>query len=152
MNPVSRVVRFFRPAVRPALVVSLAVGLTACDDTATAPANYAPFTQSDLRVGTGAEAANGAQLTVHYTGWLFDEGAPAEKGPQFDSSAGGEPLTYVLGQGQVIAGWDTGLPGMKVGGLRRLIIPPSLAYGGVRNQSIPPNSTLLFEVELLAVE
>ena len=145
-------VRLFRPVIRPASVLTLAAVLTACDDTATAPANYAPFTQADLRVGTGAEAANGAQLTVHYTGWLFDENAPAQKGPQFDSSAGREPLTFVLGQGDVIAGWDTGLPGMKVGGLRRLIIPPSLAYGDVRNQSIPPNSTLVFEVELLAVE
>lgn len=126
--------------------------IAGCGDSPTAPPNYAPFTQTDLRVGAGAEAQNGATLAVHYTGWLFDEEAPAQKGPQFDSSAGRDPLSFVLGAGQVIAGWDQGLAGMKVGGLRRLIVPPSLAYGGVRNRSIPPNSTLVFEVELVEVE
>lgn len=144
-------VRFFRSSVA-LIVVACATLFTGCADAPTAPPNFAPFTQSDIRAGTGAEAQNGTLLSVHYTGWLFDENAAAQKGPQFDSSAGREPLTFTLGAGQVIAGWDRGLPGMKVGGVRRLIIPPSLAYGGVRNQSIPPNSTLVFEVELIQVQ
>lgn len=135
-----------------AAALAICAATAGCGDAPTAPPNYAPFTQTDLRVGTGAEAANGDTLTVNYTGWLFDEEAPAQKGPQFDSSAGREPLSFVLGAGQVIAGWDQGLAGMKVGGIRRLIVPPSLAYGGVRNRTIPPNSTLVFEVELIEVQ
>jgi FKBP-type peptidyl-prolyl cis-trans isomerase FkpA len=142
----------FRTILPLAAIVVLAGFIAGCDDSETAPSNFAPFTQTDLRVGTGDAAENGAILTVNYTGWLFDESAPAEKGPQFDSSAGREPLSFVLGAGQVISGWDRGLAGMRVGGLRRLIIPPSLGYGGIRNQSIPPNSTLVFEVELLEVQ
>ena len=130
----------------------LPVWSAGCSDLPDAPSNFAPFTQTDLRVGSGAEAASGSTVSVHYTGWLFDESAPQQKGPQFDSSAGLDPLLFVLGAGQVIPGWDQGLQGMKVGGLRRLIIPPSLAYGGVRNRPIPPNSTLVFEVELIEVE
>lgn len=133
------------------LAVLLPFWSAACSDLPDAPSNYAPFTQTDLRVGTGEEAANGATVAVHYTGWLFDEDAPQQKGPQFDSSAGLGPLQFVLGAGQVIPGWDQGLQGMRVGGLRRLIIPPSLAYGGVRNRPIPPNSTLVFEVELIEI-
>lgn len=142
----------FRSILPVAAVVILSVFVAGCNDSETAPSNFAPFTQTDLRVGSGDEAENGAILTVNYTGWLFDESAPAQKGPQFDSSAGRDPLSFVLGAGQVIGGWDRGLAGMKVGGLRRLIVPPSLGYGGVRNQSIPPNSTLVFEVELLEVQ
>lgn len=144
-----RLSRLFPPIV--ALVLAPAV-MAGCNDSETAPSNFAPFTQTDLRVGTGTDAENGATLTVHYTGWLFDQDAPAQKGPQFDTSTGRGPLSFVLGAGQVIAGWDQGIAGMNVGGLRRLIIPPSLGYGGVRNQSIPPNSTLVFEVELVEVQ
>lgn len=144
-----RLFRSFPAIVALVLVPALMAG---CTDSETAPSNFAAFTQTDLQVGTGADAENGAILSVNYTGWLFDQDAPAQKGPQFDTSAGRGPLTFVLGAGQVIAGWDQGLAGMKVGGLRRLIIPPSLAYGGVRNQSIPPNSTLVFEVELVEVQ
>lgn len=145
-------VRFFRSFPAIVALVLVPALMAGCTDSETAPSNFAPFTQTDLRVGTGADAENGAILSVNYTGWLFDQDAPAQKGPQFDTSAGRGPLTFVLGAGQVIAGWDQGLAGMKVGGLRRLIIPPSLAYGGVRNQSIPPNSTLVFEVELVEVQ
>lgn len=145
-------VRVFRSILPCAAVVILSAFVAGCDDSPNAPSNFAPFTQTDLQVGTGGEAQNGDTLTVHYTGWLFDESAPAQKGPQFDSSAGREPLAFVLGAGQVIIGWDQGLPGMREGGLRRLIVPPSLGYGGVRNQSIPPNSTMVFEIELLQVQ
>ena len=99
----------------------------------------------DLTVGEGAEAEVGKLLTVDYTGWLED-------GTEFDSSVGGQPFQFTLGQGRVIKGWDEGVVGMKVGGKRKLIIPPDLAYGEGGSGSIPPNATLTFEVELLAVQ
>ena len=101
----------------------------------------------DLIVGTGKEVKSGDVITVHYTGWL-------ENGTEFDSSLspGREPLVITLGIGQVIKGWDEGIPGMKVGGKRRLTIPPHLGYGNRAVGSIPANSTLIFDVELLDVE
>lgn len=100
----------------------------------------------DLVVGEGAEAKAGDTVTVHYTGTLED-------GTQFDSSIGGEPYATQIGAGTVIAGWDQGIPGMKVGGKRKLTIPASLGYGEAGSPpNIPPNSTLIFEVELLSVE
>jgi FKBP-type peptidyl-prolyl cis-trans isomerase len=100
----------------------------------------------DLTVGTGAEATPGRRITVHYTGWLTD-------GTKFDSSVDrGQPYTLTLGAGEVIQGWDQGIVGMKVGGKRRLEIPPQLAYGERGFPPvIPPNSTLIFEVELVDV-
>lgn len=130
----------------------LAVAVSACSDSVTAPSNFAPFSQTDLRVGTGGDAVAGRQLTVNYTGWFYSEARPDNKGPVFDTSEGGEPFTFTLGVGDVIAGWDEGTLGMKVGGLRRLVIPPSLAYGSFRRGAIPPNATLVFEIELLEVE
>ena len=100
----------------------------------------------DLKVGTGEAASAGAEVSVHYTGWL-------ENGTKFDSSLdGGRPFTFPLGGGRVIKGWDEGVANMRVGGKRRLIIPADLAYGD-RSPSpqIPPGSTLVFDVELLAV-
>lgn len=99
----------------------------------------------DQQVGTGAEVSEGQTVTVHYTGWLPD-------GEEFDSSRRGDPFEVVIGEGNVIDGWDEGIQGMKVGGKRRLVIPPQLAYGdrgagGV----IPPGATLVFDVELLGV-
>jgi FKBP-type peptidyl-prolyl cis-trans isomerase FkpA len=93
-------------------------------------------------------------LSVHYTGWLYDPTQPQQKGRQFDSSVGGTPIAFVLGARQVIPGWDQGFAGMKVGGKRRLIIPPDLAYGasGAGGGIIPPNATLIFEMELVDVE
>ncbi len=109
---------------------------------------------TDTKIGTGAEAIPGKHIAVHYTGWLFDEAAPEHKGRKFDSSRDrGEPFEFMLGAGMVIAGWDQGFAGMKVGGQRTLIIPPEMGYGARgAGGVIPPHATLLFEVELLAVE
>jgi FKBP-type peptidyl-prolyl cis-trans isomerase FkpA len=121
-----------------------------CGGTQTGPSSTAPFTQVDLRLGTGTEAAAGQLLTVNYTGWLYDPTKADLKGLQFDTSANSStPFAFTLGAQQVIQGWDQGLVGLKVGGIRKLVIPPSLAYGSVRNNSIPPNASLVFEIELL---
>ena len=108
---------------------------------------------TDTSIGTGAEASAGQRVTVHYTGWLFDPAAPGQKGNKFDSSRDrGDPCVFTLGIGQVIAGWDQGFAGMKVGGQRTLVIPPEQGYGARgAGKAIPPNATLLFEVELLGV-
>ena len=106
-----------------------------------------------MRAGTGTEATTGSLLTVQYTGWLFDATKTDAKGLQFDSSRTTDtPFTFTLGAGQVIRGWDEGLVGMRALGIRRLVLPPSLGYGTVRNGSIPPNATLVFDIELLSVQ
>ncbi len=109
---------------------------------------------TDLVVGEGAAAAAGSKVTVHYTGWMYDHAGPDKKGATFDSSRkGGQPFSFVLGQQQVIAGWDQGVAGMKVGGQRRLVIPAALAYGERgAGGAIPPGATLVFDVELLGVQ
>jgi FKBP-type peptidyl-prolyl cis-trans isomerase FkpA len=101
----------------------------------------------EMTEGTGAEARSGSDVTVHYTGWLTD-------GRKFDSSHDRrDPFSFALGRGNVIAGWDEGVAGMKVGGKRKLTIPPNLGYGARgAGGVIPPNATLVFEVELLAVD
>jgi len=108
---------------------------------------------TDTTIGTGAEAISGQQISVHYTGWLYDPAAPENKGRKFDSSRDrGQPFEFTLGVGQVIGGWDQGFAGMKVGGSRTLVIPPELGYGARgAGGVIPPNATLLFEVELLGI-
>jgi len=140
---------------RSTLSLMTALGLTAlmaaCGEAPTAPSQYAPYSQTDIQVGTGTEAAATNTVTVNYTVWLYDGNATANKGIQIESSLGGTPLTFVIGAGTVIKGWDRGVPGMKVGGIRRLVIPPSLAYGQTRKGIIPQNSTLLFDIELLDV-
>lgn len=108
----------------------------------------------DTKQGTGAEAVSGKPVIVHYTGWLYDASKPDKKGTKFDSSRDRQtPFGFFLGAGKVIEGWDDGVVGMKVGGQRTLIIPPALGYGergagGV----IPPNATLIFDVELIEVK
>jgi len=108
---------------------------------------------TDTAVGTGAEALKGKTVVVHYTGWLYDPAAPNSKGKKFDSSVDrGQPFTFPLGAGRVIKGWDEGVAGMKVGGKRTLVIPPGMAYGSRgAGGVIPPDATLLFDVELLGV-
>jgi FKBP-type peptidyl-prolyl cis-trans isomerase FkpA len=108
----------------------------------------------DTKVGTGAEAVAGRVVSVHYTGWLFDATKGDKRGGKFDSSKDrNEPFEFPLGGGQVIAGWDKGFAGMKVGGTRVLTIPPDMGYGaGGAGGVIPPNATLVFEVELLGVK
>lgn len=142
--------RLLRPP--PAVAAAVLLSAAACGGSPTSPSTYAPYSQTDLRLGPGATATNGSVVTVHYTAWLFNGSQPDQKGVQFESSAGLTPFTFTLGVGQVIRGWDQGLPGMKVGGLRRLVIPPSLAYGETRNGIVPPSATLIFEVELLEVQ
>ena len=112
------------------------------------------YTRTDLQVGTGSQAQKGKRLGVHYTGWLYDPARPDMKGRMFDSSRERGQFDFVLGAGQVIPGWDQGFDGMKIGGRRRLIIPPALGYGvdGAGGGIIPPNATLIFEMELLDVE
>jgi FKBP-type peptidyl-prolyl cis-trans isomerase FkpA len=137
-------VRIFR-----AIPVLLLLAAAACSPSAPTITTSAPFSQTDLIVGTGTTAASGNTLTVSYTGWLFDSAQPNGEGAQFDTSPG---YSFALGQGAVIAGWDQGLVGMKVGGRRRLVIPPSLGYGDTRHNIIPPDATLVFEITLLAVQ
>lgn len=132
-------------------VGSLAVG-AGCRSVTTAPSDYAPFSQVDLVEGTGDGAANGQLILVDYTGWLYDASQPDHKGAIFDTSRGRSPFGFTLGLNEVIAGWDEGLVGLKVGGTRRLILPPSKAYGESRSGAIPPYATLIFEVELVAIQ
>ena len=128
--------------------------LAACTDPGPPPGgSVAELQRIELHEGTGAVASSGDEVSVHYTGWVYDEDAPNQRGQQFDSSRErGEPITFLLGAGRVIRGWDEGVAGMRVGGKRVLLIPSTLAYGrkgagGV----IPPNASLVFEVELMAV-
>src|SRR5476651_1768433 len=109
---------------------------------------------SNGKVGTGAAATAGQEVSVHYTGWLYDPKTKDHRGTKFDSSRDhGEPFAFKLGAGQVIRGWDQGVAGMKIGGTRTLIIPSELGYGARgAGAVIPPNSTLLFDVELLGVK
>lgn len=108
----------------------------------------------DQKIGTGVQAEAGQTVTVHYTGWLEDKNATDEKGKKFDSSRDrNQPFSFSLGAGQVIKGWDEGVVGMKVGGERTLVIPPELGYGSRgAGGVIPPNATLIFEIQLLSVD
>jgi FKBP-type peptidyl-prolyl cis-trans isomerase len=140
------------------LTVAVALlGAVACGgDSGTSPTILpgAPFSTTDVRVGTGADATAGRRVTVNYTGWIYDPSRAENKGQQFDSSlgAGRQPFPFTLGTGAVIRGFDQGVIGMKVGGLRRVTIPPDLAYGSAGSGGvIPPNATLVFDIELLEV-
>jgi FKBP-type peptidyl-prolyl cis-trans isomerase FkpA len=144
------------------LALTLTLTLTACkraNETRTpAPAEVkfdsspVAFQKIDTTVGTGAVATAGKHVTVNYTGWLYLPDAPRHHGEQFDTSIGRKPFTFRLGSGGVIAGWDQGVDGMKVGGKRTLVIPASLGYGADGAGPIPPNANLIFDVELLDVQ
>ncbi|CAN1724733.1 Peptidyl-prolyl cis-trans isomerase [Hyphomicrobium sp. 1Nfss2.1] len=142
-------------AVALALIALLGVSMTAVS-TPTLAQGAPTVTDSglilaDSKVGTGTEAKAGKLCVMHYTGWLYNNGT---KGTKFDSSVDrGEPFSFRLGEGQVIKGWDEGVAGMKVGGKRTLIIPAALGYGARgAGGVIPPNATLMFDVELLDVK
>ena len=132
------------------LAVSAPVGRSnAADNQVTEMPDGLKYT--DTKIGDGATAKAGNKVTVNYTGWLYENGA---KGKKFDSSLDrGQPFQFTLGAHQVIAGWDEGVAGMKVGGKRTLIIPPELGYGARgAGGAIPPNATLIFDVDLLQVQ
>ena len=138
-----------------ALLCTLALTAAACgDDNPTAPTDPSvglnvPFSATDLTVGTGAEALNGRTVTLNYTLWLFNPTAAENKGRQVQTGS----YSFVLGTGNAIQGWHQGIPGMRVGGRRRIVIPPALAYGANGSPpDIPGNATILFEVELLNVQ
>jgi FKBP-type peptidyl-prolyl cis-trans isomerase FkpA len=134
-----------------AVAATLLAAAGACTKTPTGPSSSAPYSQLDLKLGTGTEAAKGNVVTLNYTGWLYDPTKTDGKGLMFDTSVGATPLTFTLGSNQVIPGFEQGVVGMKVGGARRITVPPSLGYGSVRNNSIPPYATLIFDVDLLDV-
>ena len=145
-------IRLARAAVALAiLAVSAPVGRSdAADNQVTEMPDGLKYT--DTKIGDGASAKAGNKVSVNYTGWLYNNGA---KGAKFDSSLDrGQPFQFTLGAHQVIAGWDEGVAGMKVGGKRTLIIPPELGYGarGAGGGAIPPNATLIFDVDLLQVQ
>jgi FKBP-type peptidyl-prolyl cis-trans isomerase len=141
-------------------VAGLLAGSAACGSNDNSPSsnetgasNITTLQITDVKVGTGADATTGKSVTVHYTGWLYSESAADHHGSKFDSSRDrNQPLTFTLGRGEVIKGWDQGIVGMKVGGQRTLVIPPSLGYGSAGNPPIPGNATLVFDVELLNVQ
>ncbi|HSX65103.1 MAG TPA: FKBP-type peptidyl-prolyl cis-trans isomerase [Pseudoxanthomonas sp.] len=136
------------------LLLLASISLSACQQAGPpSGGSVAELQRIDEVVGTGETASGGMEVSVHYTGWLYDENAPLQRGEKFDSSLDrGQPFSFLLGAGQVIRGWDDGVAGMQVGGKRVLLIPSDYGYGrkgagGV----IPPNASLVFEIELLGV-
>ncbi len=138
------------------LFVPLLLSLLAAGCTPPGPppgGSIATFERIDTVPGSGAEAVPGTRVTVHYTGWIYDERRADRHGDKFDSSLDhGEPFTFDLGEKQVIRGWDEGVAGMKVGGKRTLMIPADYGYGNRRAGPIAPGSSLVFDVELLDVQ
>ena len=141
--------------VRPVLAAGLLVLAAGCDNGSSSPTapdqSSVAYSQIDLTVGTGAEAATGKTVVVQYIGWLYSENGADHKGAQFDS---GQLQPFVVGSGTLIRGFEMAVTGMKVGGVRRAIIPPSLAYGATGNPSanIPPNAAVVFEIALGIVQ
>ena len=152
------------------LLIATAVVVAACsresppvEPAATTPVAEAAVTvppvtelqKTDVVKGAGEGISSGQQAVVHYTGWLYEPTKPDHKGKQFDSSRErGKPFRFTIGAGGVIKGWEEGVQGMQPGGQRQLVIPASLGYGerGAGQGVIPPNATLLFDIELLAIE
>ena len=142
-----------RACVLATVLMAGAVLASACASP-TSPSSVATsvgtYTQTDLVVGSGAVATTGNRVTVAYTGWLYDTSRPDGKGTSFDASTS---FGFTIGAGQVIAGWDQGILGMRVGGLRRLVLPPNLAYGSRSpGAGIPPNATLVFDITLNSIQ
>ena len=132
-------------------VLLLAAAVSACkSDTPTAPSQNAnvPYSATDLRVGTGAEATNGRTASITCGGWLYSANAADNKGQTFNCGT----FSFVVGSNQVIPGFNQAVTGMRVGGQRRAIVPPNLAYGSAGSGPIPPNATLVFDIELLNVQ
>ena len=149
----------YRDGIKLLLLLAASLGVSACGSDVDMEGSEMTTTESGLMItttqaGSGAEAAAGNSVSVHYTGWLYDPEIEDGRGTKFDSSVDrGQPFEFALGAGRVIAGWDEGVAGMLVGEKRELIIPPDLAYGSRgAGGVIPPDATLLFEVELLAIE
>ena len=153
--------KFTQSAIR-LMTLGAILALAACQPSGSnnnqeAAMESAPVTQTidglqitDLIVGDGATAESGQTIVVHYTGWLYDPTQPDNKGSKFDSSVDrGQPFEFPLGAGRVIKVWDQGFSGIQVGGKRLLVIPPEMGYGSRGQGPIPPNATLMFEVELL---
>ncbi len=138
--------------LRSLIVLGLVVLASGCNNGSSSPTapnqSSIPYAQVDLTVGSGAEATTGKTATVQYAGWLYSETGPDHKGTQFDSGQ----FPYVVGSGTLIKGFDMAVTGMRVGGVRRATIPPSLAYGATGSQSIPPNAALVFEIRLNNVQ
>ena len=150
---------YIRHARAAAVVLALVPLLAAAcsnDNNATSPTILpgAPFSTTDLVVGTGTEATTGRTANVFYTLWLYDPTKPDNKGTQYQTNVGGTPLSVQIGAQQTIPGFERGVTGMKVGGRRRIVVPPDLAYGsqGTSDGTIPPYATLIFEVELVSVQ
>jgi FKBP-type peptidyl-prolyl cis-trans isomerase FkpA len=138
---------------RAILLMALLAASGCGSSNSTAPStSVGVFTTTDLTVGTGATAATGSLVSTTYAGWLYDTGKPNGKGTQFDPGPG--PLTFTIGAGSLIKGFEQGVIGMKVGGTRRVIIPPELAYGSnpPSGSPIPPNATLVFDIGLLSAQ
>lgn len=138
------------------LLASVSLAAAGCGgDSGTSPSSTdsAPYSQTDIRVGTGAEAILGRTITAHYSLWLYSASAAEGKGRLVETSAGGPPSTFTLSVGRLIDGWIRGVPGMRVGGIRRLVIPPELGYGAAGSPpAIPGNATLVFDIDLVAVQ
>ena len=149
----------YREGIKLLLLLAASLGISACGSDVDMEGSEMTTTESGLMItttqaGSGAEAAAGNSVSVHYTGWLYDPEIEDGRGAKFDSSVDrGQPFGFALGAGRVIAGWDEGVAGMLIGEKRELIIPSNLAYGSRgAGGVIPPDATLLFEVELLAIE
>ncbi len=138
------------PPGRPVLL-ALAVVAAACDFGKTSPSypdqSAVPYSQTDLTVGTGTQAVAGSTVTIQYGVWLYSETAADHKGTQIDANT----TSFTIGSNQVIKGFEQGVTGMRVGGTRRVVCPPSLAYGSTGYQTIPPNAALVFDMGLTAV-
>jgi FKBP-type peptidyl-prolyl cis-trans isomerase FkpA len=143
--------RLFTFGVAASVGLSLSAAVTGCTSPVSPPAG-APYSQTDLRVGTGDGLKDGHVAKINYTGWIYNPGRPDQKGAIFDTNLGSDPVEITVAGGDLIEGFERALPGMAVGGLRRVVVPPSLGYGETRNGLIPPNATLIFEIELVSFQ